>query len=30
MKKWEQLQLNLDNSKSKEDKAIIWIKHNIC
>ena len=31
MKKWEQLQLALDNSKSKEGQGdIIRIKHKIC
>ena len=30
MEKWEELQLDLDNSKSEEDKVIISIKNNIC
>ena len=29
MKKWEQLQLTPDNSKSEESKVIIRIKHEI-
>ena len=30
MKKWEQLQLTLDNWKSEEGKVIIRIKHRNC
>ena len=30
MKKWEQLQLTLDNSKSEEGQGGCGIKHKIC